>query len=150
MSTPTALSAGQAVPNGKRRFPNDVFISCSLRDREWVREYLLPRLEQEKLRIFDGLLLALLGLMLVTVGTVLLCGFVVLLFAEGYRLAALAVMTLAFGLLAADASRHDPERVHAQSAARMNVLRRIAAPRHRRDRATRDARGPAGRPRVAA
>ena len=53
-------------------------------------------LEQEKLRIFDGLLLAGIGLMLLAVGTVLLCGFVVLLFAEGYRLAALGVLTLAF------------------------------------------------------
>jgi len=53
-------------------------------------------LERQKLRIFDGLLLAALGLMLVTVGTVLLCGFVVLLFSEGHRLAALGVMTAAF------------------------------------------------------
>ena len=53
-------------------------------------------LERQKLRIFDGLLLAALGLMLVTVGTVLLCGFIVLLFSEGYRLAALGVLTAAF------------------------------------------------------
>lgn len=53
-------------------------------------------LEQEKLRIFDGLLLAGVGLMLVSVGTVLLCALIILLFAEGYRLAALAVLTLAF------------------------------------------------------
>ncbi|MES2631919.1 MAG: phage holin family protein [Pseudomonadota bacterium] len=53
-------------------------------------------LEQEKLRIFDGLLLAGVGLMLLSVGTVLLCGFIILLFAEGYRLAALGVLTMAF------------------------------------------------------
>lgn len=53
-------------------------------------------LEQEKLRIFDGLVLAGLGLMLLSVGTVLMCALVVMLFAEGYRLAALAVLTLAF------------------------------------------------------
>ncbi len=53
-------------------------------------------LEQEKLRIFDGLLLAGVGLMLVSVGTVLLCGFIIMLFAEGYRLAALAVLTVGF------------------------------------------------------
>lgn len=53
-------------------------------------------LEREKLRIFDGVLLAALGLMLATVGTVLLCGFIVLLFAEGYRLAALGVLTAGF------------------------------------------------------
>jgi uncharacterized membrane protein YqjE len=53
-------------------------------------------LEQEKLRIFDGLLLAGVGLMLVAVGTVLFCALVLMLLAEGYRLAALAVLTLAF------------------------------------------------------
>ncbi len=66
-------------------------------------------LEQEKLRIFDGLLLAGIGLMLLAVGTVLLCGLVVLLFAEGYRIAALAVLTLAFlagGVLTMRAGGH--------------------------------------------
>ncbi len=53
-------------------------------------------LEQEKLRIAGGLLLAGLGLMLLTVGTVLLCALVLMLFAEGYRLGALAVLTLVF------------------------------------------------------
>lgn len=53
-------------------------------------------LELEKLRLFQALLLAGVGLMLLAVGTVLLCGFVVLLFAEGWRLAALGVLTLAF------------------------------------------------------
>lgn len=53
-------------------------------------------LEREKLRLFGGLALAALGLMLLTVGTLLLCGFIVLLFAEGYRLAALGVLTAGF------------------------------------------------------
>lgn len=62
-----------------------------------VRVQLLgTELEAEKLRIGGGLLLAGVGLMLLTVGTVLLCALVLLLFAEGYRLAALAVLTLAF------------------------------------------------------
>ena len=59
-------------------------------------ELLGNELEQEKLRIFDGVTLAAIGVMLLGVGTVLLCGFVVMLFAEGYRLAALGVLTLAF------------------------------------------------------
>jgi uncharacterized membrane protein YqjE len=59
-------------------------------------ELLGTELEQEKLRIFDSLLLAGVGLMLLTVGTLLLCGFILMLFAEGYRLAALGVLTLAF------------------------------------------------------
>jgi uncharacterized membrane protein YqjE len=53
-------------------------------------------LEEEKLRLFDGLLLAALGLVMVSVGAVLLCILILLLFAEGYRLAALSVMTLSF------------------------------------------------------
>lgn len=53
-------------------------------------------LEQEKLRVFEALLLAGVGLMMLAVGTVLLCGFVLLLFWEGYRLAALGALTLAF------------------------------------------------------
>ena len=62
-----------------------------------VRLHILgTELEQEKLRIFDGLLLAGIGLMLFSVGAVLLCALVIMLFAEGYRIAALAVMTVAF------------------------------------------------------
>ena len=53
-------------------------------------------LERQKLQIFDGLLLAALGLMLVTVGTVLFCGVILLLFSEGYRLAVLGVLTAGF------------------------------------------------------
>jgi uncharacterized membrane protein YqjE len=66
-------------------------------------------LEQEKLRIFDGLLLAGVGLMLLSVGTVLLCALVVMLFAEGYRIVALATLTLAFlagGVLAMRSGGH--------------------------------------------
>ena len=53
-------------------------------------------LEEQKLRVFQGLLLAGLGLALLAIGAVLLCGFILLLFWDGYRLAALGVMTLAF------------------------------------------------------
>ncbi|MES2975252.1 MAG: phage holin family protein [Pseudomonadota bacterium] len=52
--------------------------------------------EEEKLRIFQALVLAVLGLLMLTVGAVLLCGFVLMLFWEGYRLAALGVMTAVF------------------------------------------------------
>lgn len=53
-------------------------------------------LEQEKLRIAGGVLLAGIGLMLLTVGAVLFCALVLMLLAEGYRLAALALLTLGF------------------------------------------------------
>jgi uncharacterized membrane protein YqjE len=54
-------------------------------------------LEQEKLRLFDALLRAAIGLVLVALALVLAIGFVVLLFQEGYRLPAVGVLTLAFG-----------------------------------------------------
>ena len=53
-------------------------------------------LEEQKVRVVEGLVLALAGVLLLVVATVLLCGFVVMLFAEGYRLAALGVITAAF------------------------------------------------------
>ena len=59
-------------------------------------ELLQTEFEQEKLRVFDGLLWAGLALMLLGVGVVLLCGFLVLLVGEGYRLAAVGVLALLF------------------------------------------------------
>lgn len=60
-----------------------------------VRLQLLgTELELEKRRVFDGLLWGALALVVLGLGLVLLCGFVVLLFWEGYRLAAVGGMTL--------------------------------------------------------
>lgn len=53
-------------------------------------------IELEKRRLFHGLILAALSLLALGLGLVMLCGFVVLLFWEGYRLAALGTMTLIF------------------------------------------------------
>ncbi|MDO9072881.1 MAG: phage holin family protein [Rubrivivax sp.] len=53
-------------------------------------------LEAEKLRLFDALWRAALGLLLLGVALVLAVGFVLMLFWEGYRLPALAVTTLFF------------------------------------------------------
>ena len=50
----------------------------------------------EKRRFFDGLLWGAIAWLALDVGLVLLCGFVTLLFWEGYRLVALGVMALAF------------------------------------------------------
>ncbi len=52
--------------------------------------------ELEKRRVFDILLLGSIALLVLGVGVVLLCGFVILLFWEGYRLAALGALTLLF------------------------------------------------------
>jgi uncharacterized membrane protein YqjE len=60
-----------------------------------VRLQLLgTELELEKRRVFDGLLWGGLALVVLGLGLVLLCGFVILLFWEGYRLAAVGGMTL--------------------------------------------------------
>ncbi len=52
--------------------------------------------ELEKRRVFDGLLWGAVAILVLGVGLVLLCGFVALLFWEGYRLAAVGVMALLF------------------------------------------------------
>lgn len=52
--------------------------------------------ELEKRRVFDGLLWGALGMLALDVGLVLLCGFVTLMFWDGYRLAAVGVMALLF------------------------------------------------------
>jgi uncharacterized membrane protein YqjE len=54
-------------------------------------------LEEEKLRLFDVLWQVALALLLLGLALVLLLGFVVLLFWDGYRLPAVAVLTLLFG-----------------------------------------------------
>ncbi len=53
-------------------------------------------IELEKRRLFDGLLWGAVALLVLCVGLVLLCGFVILLFSETYRLAAVGVMALLF------------------------------------------------------
>jgi uncharacterized membrane protein YqjE len=59
-------------------------------------ELLGTELEAQKIRILDGLIWAALGVMCLVVGVVLLAGCIVYLFGEGYRLQALALLTLAF------------------------------------------------------
>lgn len=71
---------------------------------------LSTEVEIEKQRLFEGLLWAALALLAMGVGLILLCGFVILLFSEGYRLAALGTMSLLFlfggVLLIREARRH--------------------------------------------
>jgi uncharacterized membrane protein YqjE len=59
-------------------------------------ELLGTELETEKLRLLDALWRAALGLLLLGVAAVLAVGFVLLLFWDSYRLAALGVMLLVF------------------------------------------------------
>ncbi len=60
-------------------------------------ELLGTELEAEKLRLFDALWQAALGLLLLGLAAVLALGFVVLLFWDGYRLAAIGVLCMLFG-----------------------------------------------------
>lgn len=53
-------------------------------------------LEEQKLRLVQGLVMALAGLFVLSVGLVLFVGLVLLLFWDGYRLPALAALTLGF------------------------------------------------------
>ena len=53
-------------------------------------------LEEQKLRLVQGLVMAVAGLFVLGVGLVLFAGFVLLLFWESYRLPALAALTLGF------------------------------------------------------
>lgn len=59
-------------------------------------DLLSTEVELEKRRLFDGLLWGAAGLLVVGLGLVLLCGFVILLFWEGYRLTTVGVMALLF------------------------------------------------------
>lgn len=53
-------------------------------------------IELEKRRFFAGLFWAALALLMLAVGLALLCGFVILLFGEGYRLTAVGLLALLF------------------------------------------------------
>ncbi len=59
-------------------------------------ELIGAELEEQKLRILAGLVWAALGVLLVGLGLVLFIGCVVLLFWDGYRLQAMAVLTVVF------------------------------------------------------
>jgi len=59
-------------------------------------ELLGTELELEKRHLFSALLWAVLALLVIGVGLVLLCGFIVLLFWEGHRLTVIGVMVLVF------------------------------------------------------
>ena len=57
---------------------------------------LSTEVELEKRRLFDALLWGAVAMLVLASGLTLFCAFVILLFSEGYRLAALGVMALLF------------------------------------------------------
>ncbi len=98
-------------------------------------ELIGTELEEQKLRILAGLVWAALGVVLLGVGLVLLAACVALLFAEGYRLQALAVLMLVFLAGGALALRHaaarlkTPPGAFAASVAELAQDRSALAPR---------------------
>lgn len=75
-------------------------------------ELLGTEIELEKRRLFDGLLWAAFALILLGVGLILLCGFVILLFWDGYRLWASGLLTLLFVGAGLALARHARQRLH--------------------------------------
>jgi uncharacterized membrane protein YqjE len=72
-------------------------VACTALEMVQVRLALLgTELELEKQRLFEGLLMAVAALLSIGLGLLLLCGFIVMLFWEGYRLAAMASLSALF------------------------------------------------------
>ncbi len=93
--------AGPAVP-AKGLFDSAKRAVDSLLDLAVVRlELFGSELEAEKLRLFNALFNAAIGLVLLGLALVGVMGFVVLLFWDGYRLAAIGVLTLVFAAVGA-------------------------------------------------
>jgi uncharacterized membrane protein YqjE len=72
------------------------FLHTALEIAQVRLDLLGNELELEKRRLFDGLLWGAFALLILGIGLVLFCGFVVLLFWDGYRLAAVGAMALLF------------------------------------------------------
>jgi len=90
-------------------------------------ELLGTEVELEKRRLFDALLFGLVALLVLNVGVVLLCGFIVLLFWESYRLAAVGGLALLFlGATAClvRAARHRLQSPHGMFSATLAELQR--------------------------
>ncbi len=86
--------------------------------------------ELQTQRLFGALLWGAVGLLALGLGLVLLCGFVILLFWEGYRLAAVGVLTLLFlgaATLLLRESRQRLRRVSGMFAASLTELDRDRA-----------------------
>lgn len=91
--------AGSAAGRGLLRSVRS--LAGTALDTAQVRLALLgTELEQEKQRIFDALLRAAIGLLVLGLALLLAIGFLLLMLQEAYRLPALGVLTLLFGVLA--------------------------------------------------
>lgn len=89
MSAPS--SSGGGLFASLRRLSDTVLETAQIRIALFGSE-----LEREKLRLVDAALLAAIGLLLLAISLVLMVALVVLLFQEGYRIPALAVIAVVF------------------------------------------------------
>lgn len=86
--------------------------------------------ELEKRRIFEGLLWGAMALLCLGMGLTLFCGFLILLFWEGYRLAAVGVLALVFvgsGTLLALQARKRIQNQQTMFSASLNELKQDQA-----------------------
>lgn len=75
-------------------------------------ELLSTEIEFEKRRLFDGLLWGAFAIMILGVALALFCGFVVLLFWDGYRLTAVGLLALLFLVAGVLLLREARQRLH--------------------------------------
>lgn len=102
-------------------------LATSLEVAQVRLELLGTELELEKRRIVDQLLRAAIALMALGVGTVLLCGFVLMLFWDNNRLAAsglLSALFLAVGAVLMYLARQSPEQSQHAFAASLTEIKR--------------------------
>ncbi|MEI8030697.1 MAG: phage holin family protein [Comamonadaceae bacterium] len=85
-----------SVPKGGLFASLQRLLATALEIAQVRLELLGTEVEIEKRRLFDGLIWATVALLFLGVGLFLLCGFVVLLFWDGHRLAATGLLTLLF------------------------------------------------------
>lgn len=101
-------------------------LSTALEIAQVRLELVGTEVEREKRRLFDGLLWGALALLCVGLGLALLCGFVVLLFWDGYRLAAIGFLSLLFvglGVFLALHARKKMRNQHTMFSASLNELK---------------------------
>lgn len=101
MNTPRPAAAGGGLAVSLRRL-----VGTALELAQVRLELIGTELEEQKLRIMGGLVWAALGVMLVGLGLVLFAGCIVMLFWDGYRLLAMAGLTIAFLVGGGLALRH--------------------------------------------
>lgn len=90
-------------------------LSTALEIAQVRLELVGTEVEQEKRRLFDGLLWGAIAVLCIGVGLTLFCGFIILLLWDGYRLAAIGVLSVLFIAMGVIFSLHAMKKVRNQS-----------------------------------